>query len=68
MFLLKASRWPKRSNPKTVDKYNDLLEKTFAVFRLPDLSRNMRNEIKKGKKSIFMTSVYGFLLLEISNC
>ncbi len=37
---------------KTVDKYIDLLEKTFAVFRLPALNRNVRNEIKKGKKSI----------------
>ncbi len=38
---------------KTVDKYIDLLEKAFVVFRLPALNRNVRNEIKKGKKIYF---------------
>lgn len=38
---------------KTVDRYIDLLEKTFVVFRLPALNRNVRNEIKKGKKVYF---------------
>lgn len=37
----------------TVEKYVDLLEKCFVVFRLPSFSRNMRNEIKKGKKIYF---------------
>ncbi|MDE6272106.1 MAG: ATP-binding protein [Muribaculaceae bacterium] len=37
----------------TVEKYIDLLEKCFVVFRLPSFSRNMRNEIKKGKKIYF---------------
>lgn len=41
------------SDQKTVDKYIDLLEKTFVVFRLPALNRNVRNEIKKGKKVYF---------------
>ncbi|MRG48757.1 AAA family ATPase [Chitinophaga sp. SYP-B3965] len=41
------------SDQKTVDKYIDLLEKTFVVFRLPALNRNVRNEIKKGKKIYF---------------
>lgn len=41
------------SDVKTVDKYIDLLEKTFVVFRLPAFSRNVRNEIKKGKKVYF---------------
>lgn len=41
------------SDHKTVDKYIDLLEKTFVVFRLPALNRNVRNEIKKGKKVYF---------------
>lgn len=41
------------SDPKTVDKYIDLLEKTFVVFRLPAFNRNVRNEIKKGKKVYF---------------
>jgi predicted AAA+ superfamily ATPase len=38
---------------KTIDKYIDLLEKAFVVFRLPALNRNVRNEIKKGKKIYF---------------
>ena len=37
----------------TVEKYIDLLEKAFIVFRLPALNRNVRNEIKKGKKIYF---------------
>lgn len=41
------------SNGKTVDKYIDLLEKAFVVFRLPAFSRNVRNEIKKGQKVYF---------------
>jgi uncharacterized protein len=38
---------------QTVEKYIDLLEKAFVVFRLPALSRNVRNEIKKGRKVFF---------------
>lgn len=38
---------------KTVEKYIDLLEKAFVVFKLPALSGNVRNEIKKGKKIYF---------------
>lgn len=38
---------------KTVEKYIDLLEKAFVVFKLPALSNNVRNEIKKGKKIYF---------------
>lgn len=41
------------SDPKTVEKYVDLLEKAFVVFQLPAFSRNVRNEIKKGKKIYF---------------
>ncbi len=37
----------------TVEKYIDLLEKAFVLFRLPALNRNVRNEIKKGKKIYF---------------
>lgn len=40
-------------NPATVEKYIDLLEKAFVVYKLPALSRNLRNEIKKGKKIYF---------------
>ncbi len=41
------------SDSKTVDKYINLLEKAFVVFRVPAFSRNVRNEIKKGKKVYF---------------
>ena len=41
------------SNKNTVEKYIDLLEKVFVVFTLPALSRNVRNELKKGKKVYF---------------
>lgn len=41
------------SDPKTVEKYIGLLEKTFVVFRLQALSRNLRNEIKKSRKVYF---------------
>jgi predicted AAA+ superfamily ATPase len=37
----------------TVEKYLDLLEKAFVIFKLPAFSRNLRNEIKKGKKYYF---------------
>ena len=41
------------SDPKTVEKYIGLLEKTFVLFRLPALSRNLRNEIRKSRKIYF---------------
>jgi predicted AAA+ superfamily ATPase len=41
------------SDKKTVEKYIDLLEKTYIIFRLPALNKNVRNEIKKGKKIYF---------------
>ncbi len=37
----------------TVEKYIQLLEKAFVVFVVPAFSRNVRNEIKKGKKVYF---------------
>lgn len=40
-------------HPATVEEYLDLLEKMFVVFRLSSYSRNLRNEIKKGKKYYF---------------
>lgn len=40
-------------NTATAEKYLDLLEKAFVIFKLPALSRNLRNEIKKGKKYYF---------------
>lgn len=41
------------TDPKTVERYIDLLEKAFVVFRLPGFNRNVRNEIKNGKKVYF---------------
>lgn len=38
---------------KTVEKYVDLLEKCYIVFRLNSLSRNLRSELKKSKKIYF---------------
>jgi predicted AAA+ superfamily ATPase len=38
---------------KTVDRYIELLEKCFVVFQVGGFSRNLRNEIKKGKKIYF---------------
>lgn len=37
----------------TVEKYIDLLQKTFVIFTLPAFSRNVRNEIRKGQKIYF---------------
>lgn len=41
------------ADKETVERYIDLLEKAYVVFRLSSLSRNLRNEIKKGKKIYF---------------
>lgn len=38
---------------QTIERYIELLEKTFVIFRLPALSRNVRNELKKSKKIYF---------------
>lgn len=42
------------ADKETIERYVDLLEKAFIVFRLNALSRNVRNEIKKGKKFYFV--------------
>lgn len=41
------------ADKETIERYVDLLEKAFVVFRLPSFSRNLRNEIKKGRKIYF---------------
>ena len=41
------------SDKGTIEKYIDLLEKTYIIFRLNGLNKNVRNEIKKGKKIYF---------------
>ncbi len=38
---------------KTVEKYIDILEKSFIVFRLSSFSRNLRNELKASRKIYF---------------
>ena len=40
--------------PQTVERYLDLLEKSFVITSLPSLSRNLRNELKKSKKYFFV--------------
>ncbi|MDR2585755.1 MAG: ATP-binding protein [Prevotellaceae bacterium] len=42
-----------RLDPKTVEKYILLLEKTFVIFRLGSFARNLRNELKFSKKVYF---------------
>ncbi len=37
----------------TVERYISILEKGYVVFRLPSYNRNVRNEIKKGRKVYF---------------
>jgi predicted AAA+ superfamily ATPase len=41
------------SDPVTIKRYIDLLEKSFVIFRLRSFSRNLRNEIKKSRKIYF---------------
>ena len=41
------------SDSKTVEKYIDLLEKCYIVFRLGAFNRNLRTELKKSKKVYF---------------
>ena len=38
---------------ETVEKYIQLLEKTFVIFRLSSLSRNLRKELKLSRKIYF---------------
>jgi len=38
---------------QTVEKYIDLLEKSYVIFRIGALSRNLRKELKRGRKIYF---------------
>lgn len=49
----------------TVEKYIDILEKAFVIFRLNAFSGNIRNEIKKSRKIYFYDN--GILNSVISN-
>lgn len=42
-----------QADNQTVERYIDLLEKNFVVFRLGAFSRNLRNELKKTRKIYF---------------
>lgn len=41
------------ADSKTIEKYVDLLEKCYIIFRLNGLNRNLRTELKKSKKIYF---------------
>lgn len=38
---------------KTIEKYIDILEKCFIIFRLDSFARNLRNELKASRKIYF---------------
>ena len=38
---------------KTVERYIDILEKSYIIFRLGSFSRNLRNELKSSRKIFF---------------
>ena len=38
---------------ETVEKYIQLLEQAFVIYRLPSFSRNLRNELKRSRKIYF---------------
>lgn len=40
-------------DPKTVERYIDILEKSYVVFRVGAFARNIRNELKTTKKIYF---------------
>ena len=40
-------------NRLTVERYLDLLEKTFVIFRMPGFSRNLRSEVTKTSRYYF---------------
>ena len=42
-----------QTDKETVERYIDFLEQCYIVFRLSAFNRNLRNEIKKGKKIYF---------------
>lgn len=52
---------------QTIERYLDLLERTFVIFRLSSFSTNPRKEIAKGKKIYFWdTGVRNALLKELN--
>lgn len=61
------------ADKQTIENYIGLLEKSFVVFRLSSFSRNLRNEIQKGKKIYFYDNgirnaiISNFAPLELRN-
>jgi len=50
-------------NRETVERYLDLLEKAFVIFRLPAFSRNLRKEVAKMDKIYFYdTGIRNYLI------
>jgi predicted AAA+ superfamily ATPase len=41
------------ADKNTIEKYIDLLEKTFIIFKINGYSKNIRNEIKRSRKIYF---------------
>ncbi|MDR2868383.1 MAG: DUF4143 domain-containing protein, partial [Bacteroidales bacterium] len=62
-----------QTDVKTVERYINLLEKCFIIFKLNGLNRNMRNELKKTKKIFFYdigirnALIQNFLQLNLRN-
>ena len=42
-----------KQNSHTINRYIEILEKSFVIFRLPALARNLRKEISKNNKIYF---------------
>ena len=40
-------------DPKTIERYVDILEKSYIIFRIGSFSRNLRNELKNSRKIFF---------------
>lgn len=53
---------------ETVRKYLDLLEKSFVIFRLSGLSRNLRKEISKNDRYYFWDNGVRNVLINNFNC
>ena len=62
-----------QTDVKTVERYVNLLEKCFIIFKINGLNRNMRNELKKAKKIFFYDNgirnalIQSFLPLNLRN-
>jgi len=55
------------ADKETVERYIDLLEKCYVVFRLNSFSRNLRNELNKSRKVYFWdTGVRNALIMNFN--